>query len=269
MESRKNAIGKKINHHMKANLPIKSGLVSIVIGIISCGNPTDSNTAAKDSTMASDSNHITQAVNERWVPLFDGKTLNGWHGYNKTGEIKNWIIDDSSLACLGTAKDASGGDLVSDKQFENFELRWDWKISKGGNGGLMYHVIEDTQYKTPYETGPEYQMIDDIGYPGKLEEWQKAGADYAMNLANDRKKLKPIGEWNSSKIVFDHGHVEHWLNGEKIVEFQAWDEAWEKKKKEGKWKDYPHYGLAKTGRIALQDHGDKTWFRNIMIMEKP
>lgn len=140
----------------------------------------------------------------------------GWHGFNKSGEVSNWTVEDGALVCLGAAKDASGGDIVTDKEFEDFELVWDWKVDESSNSGVMYHVVESPKYHAPYETGPEYQVIDDIGLPGVLEEWQQAGADYAMNLANNKKVLKPVGEWNSSKIVFDEGHVEHWLNGEKI-----------------------------------------------------
>ncbi len=201
----------------------------------------------------------------KWISLFDGATLKGWHGYNKTGTIANWAIEDGAMVCLGAAADAHGGDIVSDKSFENFELKWDWKISKEGNSGVMYHVVESKKYEAPYETGPEYQLIDDVNFPQKLEEWQKTGADYAMHLTNEKKKLKPTGEWNTSSIIFNKGHVEHWLNGEKIVEFQAWDADWELKKKEGKWKDYPDYGSAKKGLIALQDHGNKAYFKNIMI----
>lgn len=203
------------------------------------------------------------------VTLFDGKSLNGWHGYNKTPgtDIKNWTIIDSALVCLGAAKDAHGGDLVTDKDFENFELSWEWKVDQGSNSGVMYHVVENPKHQAPYETGPEYQIIDDIGFPGKLADWQKAGADYAMHPANNKKKLKPVGEWNSSKIVFNNGHVEHWLNGEKIVEFEAWDVDWKKKKADGKWKEYPDYGESKTGKIALQDHGNKAYYRNIIIKE--
>ncbi|MES2890546.1 MAG: DUF1080 domain-containing protein [Bacteroidota bacterium] len=202
---------------------------------------------------------------ENWISLFDGKTLNGWHGFNKSGEIKNWAIEDGAMVCLGAAADAHGGDIVTNEAYDNFELKWEWKISKGGNSGVMYHVVESEKYKAPYETGPEYQMIDDIDFPQKLEDWQKTGADYAMNTANDQKKVMPIGEWNTSRIIFDKGHVEHWLNGKKIIDFQAWDAKWNKEKAEGKWKDYPDYGLAKTGLIALQDHGNKAYFKNIMI----
>jgi hypothetical protein len=200
-----------------------------------------------------------------WTSLFDGKSFKGWHGFNKVGPIQNWTIEDGAMVCLGAAADAHGGDIVSDQAYENFELKWEWKISKGGNSGLMYHVVEDKKYTAPYQTGPEYQMIDDVGFPQKLEDWQKTGADYAMNVANEKKKLKPVGEWNTSSIIFNKGHVEHWLNGQKIVEFQAWDDKWKKEKAEGKWKDYPDYGMAKTGLIALQDHGNKAYFKNIMI----
>ncbi len=202
---------------------------------------------------------------EKWIPLFDGKSFKGWHGYNKTGAIDNWTIEDGAMVCLGAAPDAHGGDIVTDMAYENFELKWEWKITKEGNSGLMYHVVEGEKYHAPYETGPEYQMIDDTGFPQKLEEWQKTGADYAMTVPNDKKKIQPVGEWNTSKIVFKKGHVEHWLNGEKIVEFQAWDAKWLKEKQNGKWKDYPDYGMAKKGLIALQDHGHKAYFKNMMI----
>jgi Domain of Unknown Function (DUF1080) len=251
---------------MKEKLLKNTGILFLIIGLGACsgssGTKMDETVAIKpDSTVAA------EPAKANPVSLFDGKTLNGWHGFNKTGEVKNWDIEDSAMVCLGAAKDAHGGDIVSDKEYENFELSWQWKITKGGNSGMMYHVIEDPKYKTTYETGPEYQMIDDIGFESKLEEWQKSGADYAMNLANDKKKLMPVGQWNSSKIVFNKGHVEHWLNGEKIVEFQAWDDKWNKEKKEGKWKDYPDYGVAKKGHIALQDHGHKAYIKNIVITE--
>jgi Domain of Unknown Function (DUF1080) len=199
------------------------------------------------------------------VSLFDGKTFKGWHNFNSTDSVKSWAIEDSALVCLGTAADAHGGDIVTDDEYDNFELSWEWKISKGGNSGVMYHVIENHKYKAPYETGPEYQLIDDIGFPAKLEEWQKTGADYAMHLPNDKKQLKPVGEWNSSTIVVQNGTVEHWLNGEKIVAFKSDDATWQKVKRGSKWQDFPDYGTAKKGRIALQDHGNKAYFRRLSI----
>jgi Domain of Unknown Function (DUF1080) len=200
-----------------------------------------------------------------WLNLFDGRTLNGWHGFNKTGPIANWAVEDSAMVCLGAAADAHGGDIVTDVPFENFELQWDWKISPQGNSGVMYHVIEDAKYSAPYQTGPEYQLIDDENFPEKIEDWQKTGADYAMYVPNNLKKVKPVGQWNTSKIIFNKGHVEHWLNGKQILTFEAWNTDWTNKKTTGKWKDFPDYGLAKTGTIALQDHGNKAYFKNIMI----
>jgi len=246
---------------------LKNAVIALIItGVASCSDQATTTTATTDSTYSDTVNNM-KTENGNWISLFDGKTLNGWHGYNKTGEIKNWTIEDGAMVCLGAAEGDTGGDVVSDAEYENFELTWEWKITKGGNSGLMYHVIEDPKYKAPYETGPEYQLLDDVDFPGKLEEWQKTGADYAMYAANDKKKLKPVGEWNTSKIVFNNGHVEHWFNGEKVVEFEAWNEAWNKLKKEGKWKDFPDYGVAKKGTIALQDHGNKAYFKNIMIRE--
>jgi hypothetical protein len=207
-------------------------------------------------------------LDEAEVVLFDGSTLIGWHEYNKGGkEIKSWSIIDSSLVCLGSSKEKGGGDLISDGEYENFELSWEWKLEEASNSGLLYHVVEDPKFKSPSETGPEYQLIDDTGYPEKLEGWQLTGADYAMKAPGPNKKLKPTGQWNSSKIIYNQGHVEHWLNGNKILEFEAGSPEWNKHRSDSKWKDYPDYGKAKRGKIALQNYGKKVYFRNIIIKE--
>ncbi len=204
-----------------------------------------------------------------WQLLFDGQTLDGWRDYNGTGLTAPWVVEDGALAALGKGSDGNGY-IVTDKQYENFELVFDWKIAKGGNSGVLYHVVERPQYKVPYVTGPEIQIIDNVGFPEKLEDWQMACADYAMHVADPAKtKLKPAGEWNTMKVVFDNGHVEHWLNGEKVVEFDAWTDDWFKRKNSGKWTDAPEYGLAHRGVFALQDHGDRAWYRNIKVRELP
>ena len=140
---------------------------------------------------------------------------------------------------------------------------------------MLYHVVERPQFSVPYVTAPEYQLIDVEGWeevhaPSKLEDWQKIGVDYAMHLPDYSKMhINPVGEWNSSKIIFDNGHVEHWLNGEKIVEFEAWTDDWFVRKASGKWTMAPEYGLCNTGLLCLQDHGDPASFRNIKIKELP
>jgi hypothetical protein len=202
-----------------------------------------------------------------WDLLFDGKDMNGWHGYNgqTTG---SWTVDDCALKTVGTEGNYGSdmrADLVTDASYTNFELSLEWKATKGGNSGVLYGVVEDPKYDAAWKTGPEYQLIDDVGFPEKLAEWQKAGANYAMQTPNDQKELKPVGEWNQTRIVVNGPHVEHWLNGKKILEFERWTDEWKKLRDAGKWKDAPDYGLARTGRIALQDHGSVFWFRNVKI----
>lgn len=204
-----------------------------------------------------------------WVLLFDGQSLNGWRDYNGTRLTEPWHVVDGCIQAKGDGSDGSGY-IVTDKEYENFELVWDWKLSKGGNSGMLYHVVERPQFKVPYVTGPEYQLIDEANFPEKLEEWQKLGVDYAMYLPDKSKmKVHPAGEWNTSKIVFDNGHVEHWLNGEQILEFDAWTDDWFQRKKSGKWSDAPEYGLSRKGVICLQDHGYPASFRNIKLKELP
>lgn len=204
---------------------------------------------------------------EGWELLFDGETLSKWKAYNAEEGTAGWTAEDGTLAAGGEGSDAHGY-IITKEQYDNFDLKFEWKIAEGGNSGLMYHVIESENFSTPYLTGPEYQLIDDEGYPGELEEWQKAGADYAMYLPDDAKKeLKPAGEWNTSRIVFDNGHVEHWLNGKKLLEFEAWTDDWFERKNSGKWDNAPEYGLSSVGHISLQDHGSRVWFKNIKIKE--
>ncbi len=206
-----------------------------------------------------------------WVLLFDGTSTKGWHGYNGQ-KTPSWSIEDCALHTAGTEGNYGSdlrADLATDAQYTNFELRIDWKASKGGNSGIMYGVVEDPKYKAAWMTGPEYQFIDDVGFPEKLEEWQKAGANYAMHVASAQKQLKPVGEWNTTRIVVNGKHVEHWLNGQRVVEFERWNDEWNKLRDSGKWKDAPDYGKAATGRIVLQDHGSAFWFRNIKIRALP
>jgi hypothetical protein len=198
-----------------------------------------------------------------YTSLFDGKTLNGWRTYqNKAAD--SWMVQNGMLYCKGSATDKSDkrADLITVDTFENFDLQLDWKLAPQGNSGILYMVTE-TQ-PSSYLTGPEYQLIDDVNFPEKLEDWQKTAANYAMNTAPNAHP-KPAGQWNHTRIVVNNGHVEHWLNSEKVVEYDLWTEDWKKRKAEGKWKDAPEYGMLRTGHIALQDHGSEAWFKNLEI----
>lgn len=202
--------------------------------------------------------------NEGWILLFDGETTKGWRNFNQE-IISGWEVTDGSLIGLGLGGDI-GGDIVSVNEYENFILKWDWKLGAKGNSGVMYHVVEEDKYKAPYETGPEYQLIEDENYDIELEEWQKTAADYAMYLPNENKKVN-TNDWNSSMIVFNTDKAEYWLNGMMVLEFVPWSNDWNEKRNSGKWDAFPDYGLFKIGHICLQDHGSKVWFRNIKIKE--
>ncbi|MCE4564800.1 DUF1080 domain-containing protein [Maribellus sp. CM-23] len=196
-----------------------------------------------------------------WELLFNGDNLGGWKLF-QGGEVKGWKIVDGILNNSGVGSD-HGGDIITKEQFKDFELSLEWKISSQSNSGIFYHVQEG-ETKKIYETGPEYQLLDDLGWPTKLHDSQYTGSNYAMQ-APVRAKVKPLDEWNTTRIIVKRGKVEHYLNGKKVVEYELWSDKWYKQKNEGKWKDKPLYGMAKKGHIGLQDHGGLTQFRNIKI----
>ena len=207
-----------------------------------------------------------------WRLLFDGTSKAGWHAYNGRSD-EFWTIADCSLKTVGTAGNYGADtrvDLVTDREYTNFELSLDWKGSTGGNSGVMYGVVEDPKYPTAWLTGPEYQLLDDAGFPRKVAPDQRTGANYGMQAPDESKKrLKPVGEWNTTRIVVNGAHVEHWLNGVTILAVERWTPEWTRARDSGKWKDAPDYGKAATGHIAIQDHGSVFWFRNVKIRPMP
>lgn len=206
-------------------------------------------------------NQLTDAEKKAgWVLLFDGKTTDSWRTYQNLPD-DSWEVVGGELHCKADGVQHRA-DLVTKTEYASFELQLDWKVGKAANSGILYHVQESK--KSSYETGPEYQLIDDLGYTEKIEDWQKSGADYAMHPPS-KIVSKPAGQYNHTRLVVNAAHVEHWLNGVKVADFTAWTPEWEKLKLTGKWKDYPDYGKAKTGVIALQDHGGGIWFKNIKI----
>jgi hypothetical protein len=208
-----------------------------------------------------------------WIDLFDGKSTDGWRAYNGEEIPTKWAAVDGELTFDTDLKLEDewkgGGDIIYYlEEFEYFELYLEWKLPKGGNSGVFYNVQEG--FQAPYAISPEYQLIDDLGWEeinnAKLEEWQKAGSNYAMHDADlSKKQLNPAGEWNSSKILYTEKKVQHWLNGELLLEFEPYSKEWYLKRDSGKWDDYPDYGKFRKGYIALQDHDSPIWFRNIKI----
>lgn len=216
-------------------------------------------------------NMLTEAEKrDGWQLLFDGKTLNGWRTYNKQTVGSDWKVQDGTLV-LDAAKDASGkrvpgngGDITAGGEFVDFELQLDWKIDSCGNSGVIYRSVESSKYHSPWQTGPEMQILDNDCHPDAKIHKHRSGDFYDV-VASSKETANPARQWNSIRIVAKGNHIEQWQNGVKVIDVQMGTDEWKNMLKTTKWKDHPDYSLAPKGLIVLQDHGDKVWFRNIKI----
>lgn len=203
-----------------------------------------------------------------WISLFDGKTTNGWHQYGNKPVGSAWKVLDGTLMLDASQKEGwqvkGGGDIVTDMEFEDFHLQLEWKISKNGNSGIMFYVQEKPEFSHPWKTGPEMQVLDNNGHPDAKIITHRAGDLYDL-ISAQPETVKPAGEWNKAEIISREGILQFYLNGVKVVETTLWDEQWYKRIAASKFKEFPGFGTYKKGRIALQDHGDDVWFRNIRI----
>jgi hypothetical protein len=249
-----------------------------------------SGSAAMDASAAP--NQLSSAERQAgWHLLFDGKSLDGWRGLGYPGiPTGHWTVEDGAIRKIANEKVPAGpdgkrppgGDLMTVATFKDFELEWDWKMSPAGNSGLKYNVTEELSGGQPSSAlrpatgsrgvshsaiGFEYQMIDDDRHSdGKLPT-HRSGALYDLITPDARKQLKPIGEWNHSRIVFNGSHGEHWLNGIKVVEYELGSPALDSAFRASKFRTMPWYTQRRTGHIVLQDHGDDVWIRNLKIRE--
>lgn len=202
------------------------------------------------------------ALQTPWRSLFDGKTLQGWRGYQMFRPPVGWQAIDGVLT-----KRAPTEDLMTEDTFSNFELELEWRLAKGGNAGIFYRGTEE--YNHVYWSAPEYQLLDDANAPDGTSRLTSAGAAYAL-YPSPAGVVKPAGQWNSTRIICKGSHVEHWLNGTKIVEYELWSPDWEAKVKASKFVEYPSYGRATYGHIAFQgDHDGELSLRNIRIRVLP
>jgi hypothetical protein len=197
-----------------------------------------------------------------WKQLFDGKTTQGWHSFKtQTFPTKGWVVQDGWLHCLGQ----HGGDILSDGEFDQFEVEWDWKLDPGGNSGLKYFVLETRSSAL----GHEYQMLDDDRHPdAKLGQGKRVTASFYDVLKPAVKPpTKPMGEVNHSRVLVKGSHVEHWLNGVKVLEYECGSDALKAAIAESKFKNVPGFGDRVKGHILLQDHESNVWFGNIRLRE--
>ncbi len=202
-----------------------------------------------------------------WKLLFDGKTTTGWRNYNAKAIGSGWKVEDGTLYLDNTViKKEERGDIISHDQFQDFELMLEWKIDSCGNSGILFNVVEDPNYASVWHTGPEMQVLDNTCHADAKIEKHRAGDLYDL-VKCSKETVRPAGEWNEVKIISDKGSYEFWLNGEKVVSFTMHTPEWDALVAGSKFKDLPAFAKSKRGHIALQDHGDKVWFRNIKIKE--
>lgn len=214
------------------------------------------------------SNELTKAEqDEGWELLFDGKSLSGWHLYNK-GEIASaWEITEAGELFCNPESKAIHGDLTTDESFEDFELTYDWKIGKSGNSGVIVNVAEEDSLGASYMSGPEMQLLDNefCEERHKNNPTHLAGALYELKGEEEKSLPKPFGEWNQSRIVQQDGMLSFWLNGIQTVSVDLNSKQWEEDIAGSNFKNWSRYGKQASGRLALQDHGDEVYFRDMRI----
>ena len=201
---------------------------------------------------------MTSAKDDGWRSLFDGKTTAGWRGFRQARMPDGWQVVDGALTRVARATD-----IVTVDQFGDFELTLEWRLPPNGNSGIFYRVTEDDDVM--WHVAPEFQLIDNA-YKEPLKPGQLAGANYDLHPPS-RDATRPVGSWNEARLLVRGAHVEHWLNGVKVVDYELWTDDWERRVRDSKFRDYPSYGRARRGHIGLQEHDSRVAFRNIRIRQ--
>src|SRR5450432_2302041 len=242
-------------------------LTAIVIAacfIVSCNSSKKPVGKGKEEMTVKETNN-----NNGWQQLFDGKTTKGWHRYGGGAPDSAWEVKDGALFLDTLAKKKfnvrGDWDIVTDEEYDNFDFQSEWKISKDGNSGILFYVVDDKmKHNWPWETGMEMQVLDNEGHPdGKIIK-HRAGDLYDL-VSCSKETMKPVGEWNLSEIKCLDGKLNFYLNGENVVSTTLWDDNWRKMVANSKFRNMEGFGTFKKGHICLQDHGDEVSFRNIKI----
>ncbi len=249
-------------------------LLFSVFLVIGCSNNKEKS-KEKTSIVPLENTLSKTEVTDGWELLFDGKTFNGWRGIGiKTIPHGHWKIEDNCIKkiksgdvpTLADGQPAKGGDLMADSTFDNFELKFDWKISEAGNSGVKYNVIEEYSVKNGSTSalGYEYQVLDDEKHNDNANPTHRTASLYDMIEAKGGS-AKPVGEFNTSRIVFNKNHGEHWLNGVKVVEYDIHSPEFQALFEKSKYAKHEDFTKHKIARIILQDHGNDCWYKNIKI----
>jgi hypothetical protein len=234
-----------------------------IVLLASCNSADNSTAVTKDTAIA------TATADTGWIALFDGKTTTGWHTYGQATAGQAWKVADGMLYLDTTQKEGwqikGGGDLLTNEAFENFHFETEWKIAPGGNSGIIFLIKDDTaKYDYIWKTGPEMQVLDNAGHADAKIIKHKAGDLYDL-IESSTPSANPAGEWNKAEIIVNKGKLDLLLNGTNIVSTTMWDDNWKKLIAGSKFKDMPDFGTIRSGNIALQDHGNAVWYRNIRI----
>ena len=239
-------------------------IAGCLVAIVACNNATDKATNTSDTT-GSTSMDTSASKPSEFASLFDGTSTSGWHTYGKSTAGSAWAVDSGTLHFAPPKDKNEGGDIVTNESYENFHLKLEWKIAKNGNSGIIFLVNEDTsQYDRTYKTGPEMQVLDNAGHPDAKINKHRAGDLYDL-ISSSSEVVKPAGEWNQAEIILNKGKLDLFLNGTNVVSTTMWDDNWNKMVAGSKFKDMPGFEKSHSGKIALQDHGDQVWYRNISI----
>lgn len=233
----------------RISLPLLS--LSSVLFLFAC-QPAENPEATAEAEASTES---------EWTVLFDGTNMDQWRGFKQDSIPGSWSVVDGAIHFDGGTGDR--GDIITKATFDNFELTLEWQIAECGNSGIFYRVSED--HDATYFSGPEMQVLDNTCHPDAENGLDRtAGANYALHVPSE-DVTKPAGEWNEVRLVVNGAHVEHWLNGTKVVEYELWSDDWKERVANSKFTQWPAYGMNESGHIALQDHSDLVWYRNINV----
>ena len=268
----------------KASQPVRAPffsflLLSVLVLTISACEPDleSANAVASTEQTKAEPNSLTEAeIADGWQLLFDGESFEGWRGYRKDSvPTEHWAIEDGTIhkiasgdvPLMADGQPQAGGDIITLKKYENFELSFEWKVATAANSGIKYNVVEEMSDQNPL--GFEYQILDDENHPdAKMGNGTNRTASGLYDLISPtNKSVNPVGQWNYGRIIYNGNHGEHWLNGQKVLEYELGSPRMDSLLAASKYAPIEGFGDKRAGHVVLQDHNDDVWYRNIKIRE--